>query len=145
MHPCYNMLYLVLKFTYMLRLLLQPSSGSCTGIFGIIQQVPKLHKSNHLALQRISQALFLNNQPDALIIPILFCYKTLHVSDIFSDHHQEFSTVHSALVILCRCLMTASKQSQDGTELLPIIRSFPRYCHTTMQIRYAIRYFHTSL
>jgi hypothetical protein len=40
----------------------------------------------------------LNNQPDAPIIPILFCYKTLHVSVIFSAHHQEFSTVHSALV-----------------------------------------------
>jgi len=26
---------------------------------------------------------FLSNQPDALIIPILFCYKTLHVSGIF--------------------------------------------------------------
>jgi hypothetical protein len=42
--------------------------------------------------------LFLNNQPDALIIPISFCYKTLHVSGIFSAHHREFSTVHSALV-----------------------------------------------
>jgi hypothetical protein len=41
---------------------------------------------------------FLNNQPDALIIPILFCYKTLYASGIFSAHHQEFSTVHSALV-----------------------------------------------
>jgi hypothetical protein len=41
---------------------------------------------------------FLNNQPDALIIPILFCYNTLHVSGIFSAHHQEYSTVHSALV-----------------------------------------------
>ena len=41
---------------------------------------------------------FLNNQPDALIIPILFCYKTLHVSGIFSAHNQEFSTVHSGLV-----------------------------------------------
>ena len=40
----------------------------------------------------------LNNQPDALIIPVLFCYKTLHVSGILSVHHQEFSTVHSALV-----------------------------------------------
>jgi hypothetical protein len=40
----------------------------------------------------------LNNQPDALIISILFCYKTLHVSGIFSAHPQEFSTVHSALV-----------------------------------------------
>jgi hypothetical protein len=41
---------------------------------------------------------FLNNQPDALIISILFCYKTLRVSAIFSAHHQQFSTVHSALV-----------------------------------------------
>jgi len=41
---------------------------------------------------------FLNNQPDALIIEILFCYKTLHVSGIFSVHHQEFSAVHSELV-----------------------------------------------
>jgi len=41
---------------------------------------------------------FLNNQPDALITPILFCYETLHVSGIFSAHHQEFSTVHSAPV-----------------------------------------------
>jgi hypothetical protein len=41
---------------------------------------------------------FLNNQPDALIIQIAFCYKTLHVSGIFSAHHQEFSTVYSALV-----------------------------------------------
>jgi hypothetical protein len=39
---------------------------------------------------------FLNNQPDALIIKI-YCYKTLHVSGIFFAHHQEFSTVHSAL------------------------------------------------
>ena len=42
--------------------------------------------------------LFLNNQPDALIIPILFCYKILRVSGIFSAYHQEFSTVHLTLV-----------------------------------------------
>jgi hypothetical protein len=41
---------------------------------------------------------FLNNQPDAIIIQILFSYKTPYVSGIFSAHHQEFSTVHSALV-----------------------------------------------
>ena len=41
---------------------------------------------------------FLNNQPEALIIPVLFCYKTLHVSGIFCTHHQEFYAVHSALV-----------------------------------------------
>jgi hypothetical protein len=41
---------------------------------------------------------FLNNQTDAAIIQILSCYKTLHVSGIFSALHQEFSTGHSALV-----------------------------------------------
>ena len=58
---------------------------------------------------------FFNNQPDALIIPILFCHKTLHVSGIFSAHHQELSTVHSALVSFMQVLMTVSKQSQDKT------------------------------
>jgi hypothetical protein len=41
---------------------------------------------------------FLNNQPDALIIQILFCYKTLHVSGIFFAYRHEFSTVKLALV-----------------------------------------------
>jgi len=40
----------------------------------------------------------LNNQPDALITQILFCYKTLRVSGNLSAHHQEFSTVRSALL-----------------------------------------------
>jgi hypothetical protein len=57
---------------------------------------------------------FLNNQPDALIIQI-YPVKTLHVSGIFFAHHQEFSTVNSALVSFMQVLMTASKQSQDGT------------------------------
>ena len=54
--------------------------------------------SPNLSIVLISLPYFLNNQPDALIIPILFCYKSLHVSGIFSAHHQEFCTVHSALV-----------------------------------------------
>jgi len=41
---------------------------------------------------------YLNYQPDALIIPILFCYKTVHVSGIFCAHHQQFSTVCSTLI-----------------------------------------------
>jgi len=45
-----------------------------------------------------TENFFLNNQTDALIIPISFCYKTLHVSSIFSAQHQEFYTVNSALV-----------------------------------------------
>jgi len=43
-------------------------------------------------------ASFLNNQPDALIIQIYSVIKLYVVSGIFSAHHQEFSTVHSALV-----------------------------------------------
>jgi len=58
-------------------------------------------------MKNFTVSFFLNNQPDALIIPILFCYKTLHVLGIFSAHHQEFSTVHSALV--------SFMHSQDGT------------------------------
>jgi hypothetical protein len=54
--------------------------------------------------QNLSGGFFLNNQPDAIIIPVLFCYKNLHVSGIFSAHHQEFSTVQaeqdSALTLL---------------------------------------------
>jgi len=57
---------------------------------------------------------FFNNQPDALIIQIYSVIK-LHVSGIFSAHHQESSTVHSALVSFMQVMMTASKQSQDGT------------------------------
>jgi hypothetical protein len=61
----------------------------------------KLLARNYKASSEFSQDknnLFFNNQPDALIIPTLFCYKNLHVSGIFSVHHQEFSTAHLALV-----------------------------------------------
>ena len=52
----------------------------------------------HVTVRRYR--FILNNQPDALIIPNLFCYKTLHVSGIFSAHHQDFCTLHLALVSL---------------------------------------------
>jgi hypothetical protein len=58
----------------------------------------QIHRNFTFMLPCIAIDFFLNNQLDALIIPILFCYKTLHVSGIFSAHHQEFSTVRSALV-----------------------------------------------
>jgi hypothetical protein len=54
--------------------------------------------STHTSTKHGLYGFFLNNQLDALIVPISFCYKTLHVSGIFSAHHQEFSTLHSALV-----------------------------------------------
>jgi hypothetical protein len=64
----------------------------------------------------------LNNQPEALIIPILFCYKTLYVSGIFSAHHQEFSTVHSALVSF---MQVSGDLFQAGWSILTVLGSCP--------------------
>ena len=47
--------------------------------------------------------------------PNLFFYKILHISGIFSAHHQEFSTVHS-------------KQSQDGSSILTLLGSGHQTC-----------------
>ena len=41
----------------------------------------------------------------------------LHVSGIFCDHHQELSTVHSAVGMFHAGYVTASKQNQVGTLL----------------------------
>ena len=56
---------------------------------------------------------FLIKPTDALISQIYFCQGTLHISGCSSAHHQEFSTVHSALVSFMQVLMTASKQRRD--------------------------------
>ena len=45
---------------------------------------------------------FLIKPTDALISQIYFCQETLHVSGSSSANHQEFSTVHSALVYVIR-------------------------------------------
>jgi len=37
-----------------------------------------------------------NKQPDALIFPILFCYKTLHVSGFFSTHHSKIGIISAS-------------------------------------------------
>jgi len=39
---------------------------------------------------------------DALISQIYFCKEMLHVSGSFYAYHQEFSTVHSALVCVIK-------------------------------------------
>jgi hypothetical protein len=57
------------------------------------------------------------NQLDALISQIYSWNETLHVSDS-SSVHQEFFTVHTAMV--CHTgLLTACKQDQDGTRFHP--------------------------
>jgi hypothetical protein len=63
----------------------------------VIIHLVHLLSSMHATFPYRFSIFFLNNQPDAIIIPMLFCYKTLHISGIFSAHHQEFSTVHSAV------------------------------------------------
>jgi len=50
-----------------------------------------------------------------------FVIKTLHVSGISFVHHQELSTVHSAMVWFLAGLMTASQQGQDGTGSILIL------------------------
>ena len=47
----------------------------------------------------------MNLQLDALISQIYFWIKTLHVSDSSSVHHQEFYTVHTALVYFILLMM----------------------------------------
>jgi len=64
----------------------------------------------------------LNNQQDALIIQILFCHKTVHVSGIFSAHHQEFSTVHSALVSFMQ-VFGDRFQAESGYSILTLLGS----------------------
>jgi len=71
---------------------------------------------------QIYHNFFLNNQPDALIIPILFCYETLHVSGIFCAHHQEFSTVHSALVSFTQ-VSDDRLQAESGLNILTLLGS----------------------
>jgi len=80
---------------------------------------------------------FLNNQPEALIIQILFCYKTLHVSDIFSVHHQEFSTVHSALVSFMQ-VSDDCFQAESGWNRVPswlCLEAVIKNLHETYQCR----------
>jgi hypothetical protein len=63
---------------------------------------------------------FLNNQPDALIIPILFCHKNLHVSGIFCAHQKGFSTVHSGLVSFMQ-LFDDRCQAESGWNILSLL------------------------
>jgi len=52
----------------------------------------------------------------------LFCYKTLHVSGIFSAHHQEFSTVHSAMASFMQ-VSDDRFQAESGCSILTLLGS----------------------
>jgi hypothetical protein len=51
----------------------------------------------------------------------LFWKETLHVSDSSSVHHQEFFTVHKAVVYVICVFLTACKQDQDGTKFEKLV------------------------
>jgi len=50
----------------------------------------------------------------------MYCYKNLHISGIPSAHHQEFSTVHSALVS-CMQFSDDRFQVQSGCSILTVL------------------------
>ena len=50
------------------------------------------------------------SQRDALISQIYFWNRTLHVSDSFCVHHQESSTVHTAIYTVYADYLLASSQ-----------------------------------
>jgi hypothetical protein len=53
----------------------------------------------------------------------LFCYKTLHVSGTFCAHHQEFSTVHLALVSFMQVSYDRfqAESGWNASSILPIL------------------------
>jgi hypothetical protein len=72
-------------------------------------------------MTQYGQYFFLNNQPDALIIQI-YCYKTLHVSGIFSAHHQ-FSAVHSALASFMQVFDGHIQEESGWNSMLTLLGS----------------------
>ena len=48
----------------------------------------------------------------------LFLEKTLHISDGSSAHHQEFFTVHTAMVYVVQVLVTAFEQLSKTCRVL---------------------------
>ena len=63
--------------------------------------------------------------------PNLFCYKTLHVSGIFSAHHQEISTVHSALL----SFMQVCDNRFHAESILTLLGNGHQNLHETYQCR----------
>ena len=63
--------------------------------------------------------LYLIQTSDARKLKLKICRETLHVSGIFCAHHQELSTVHSEIGTFHAGYVTASQQSQVGTEFQP--------------------------
>jgi len=71
---------------------------------------------------------FLIKTTDAPISQIYFCQETLHVSGSSSAHHQEFSTVHSALVYVMQFWLQLS--STTRMDHLVVLESCLQICMT---------------
>ena len=79
---------------------------------------------------------FLNNQLDArrTNYPNLCCYKTLHVSGIFSAQYQGVSTVHSALVSFMQ-VFDDRFQAESGFPSWSCLEAVIKNLHETYQCR----------
>jgi hypothetical protein len=76
--------------------------------------------------------------------PNLFCHKTLHVSGNFLTHHQELSTVHSALVNFIQ-VFDDRFQAESGWNAGPswlCLEAVIKNLHKTYQCRMYSRKFH---
>jgi hypothetical protein len=60
--------------------------------------------------------------------PNIFCYKTLYVSGIFCAHHQEFYTVHPALVSFMQ-VSDDRFQAESGWNWIEVIEFLPNSEH----------------
>ena len=95
-----DLMYKVWCFNFVIGDGQSPKKEECLGINGcklslgeLSRLIPELYVQ--VTVQR--DQLRINNQLDASNIQNLFCHETLHVSGIFSAHHQELSAVHLAI------------------------------------------------
>jgi len=72
------------------------------------------HRTVQISLRQVKKFLQ-ENQLNAAISQIYFWNETLHVLDSSFVHHQEFFTVHTAMVYVIQVTVTACEQDQDGT------------------------------
>jgi len=59
-------------------------------------------------INRVTNYSYNKNQRDGLFFSNLFWYTTLHVSDRFTVHHHESSTVYTAKVFVTQVMLSAS-------------------------------------
>jgi len=65
-------------------------------------------------INRITSYSYNKNQRDGLFFSNLFWYMTLYVSDRFTVHHHESSTVYTTKVFVIQVMLTVCQRDQDG-------------------------------